>query len=106
MNIAISNDAQTPCLQVSGQLDRDALRQNFWQMKEAQTLGGANQIIVNLQHVSRIDTAGLAWLLNFARDSKRKQIVLRFKSIPQELVELARLSNADDILVNGGKNDK
>lgn len=55
-------------------------------------------ITVDLAAVDNIDSAGLALLLNYLRDAKHADVKVSFINIPDRLLSLAALSNADTLL--------
>ena len=54
-------------------------------------------ININLQQVGKIDSAGLALLIEWIRFSRAHQIELRFNNIPTQLTALAKLSYISEI---------
>ena len=54
--------------------------------------------LLDLSAVTRIDTAGLAWLLIVLEQAKRQRQEIYFTNIPQELFRLAKLSAVDTFL--------
>lgn len=88
-------------LNLSGNLDRDSLSKDFFQSlakSSAHSVNGAKQLLVSLKSVERVDTAGLAWLINIVRDGKAKNINVTFADVPDKLLHLADLSGAKEIL--------
>lgn len=88
-------------INVHGHLDRDTLSTNFWQQLTAQqreSLKGAGACTVNLNDVERVDSAGLAWLINAVRDTNQNGVSMVFKHMPEKLVKLAKISNVDSFL--------
>lgn len=88
-------------INVHGHLDRDTLSTNFWQQLTAQqreSLKGAGACKINLNDVERVDSAGLAWLINAVRDTNQNGVSMVFKHMPEKLVKLAKISNVDGFL--------
>lgn len=54
--------------------------------------------IVNLQQISRIDTAGLAWLFYILEQASITNCDLTFSNIPEKLNKLISLSGVDGFL--------
>jgi phospholipid transport system transporter-binding protein len=48
--------------------------------------------------VSNSDTAGLAWLMNFLKDSQQQNLHFELKNIPESLIKLAKISDVDSFL--------
>ncbi|MEW6997647.1 lipid asymmetry maintenance protein MlaB [Colwelliaceae bacterium BS250] len=57
-----------------------------------------SQQVLDLSKISKIDTAGLAWLLSLLEYALAQQIILTYSQAPEELVKLAKLSQVHDIL--------
>ena len=51
---------------------------------------------VNLQGVSIVDTAGLAWLLYLIECANKTKCQLTFAHMPDDLLKLAKLSAVDE----------
>ena len=58
---------------------------------------GCSAFVLDLQGVDRADSAGLALLLEWLRSCRRRQQDLYFRNLPQALVEIARVSNLDEV---------
>ena len=54
--------------------------------------------VIDLSAVSKIDTAGLAWLLSIVEQHKSISGTLHFTHLSGELVKLAQLSGVDTFL--------
>ncbi|NMH60461.1 STAS domain-containing protein [Alteromonas sp. MYP5] len=86
---------------VKGNLDRDVLNKNWWEMLDAKQ---RNQLISNqrcvfdLSSVERVDSAGLAWLVNAVRDGRKHGVALNLNDAPAKLVKLAKISEVDRLL--------
>jgi phospholipid transport system transporter-binding protein len=57
---------------------------------------------VDFAQVSQVDSAGLAWIINLIRDARAQQIPVTLTHIPDKLLHLAALSNADTLLTEQG----
>ncbi|GBL04888.1 lipid asymmetry maintenance protein MlaB [Glaciecola sp. KUL10] len=101
LNITIKTEpAQTEIL-VDGDLDQVSLRKDFWLMlstAEQQTVENSQHIVFCLEAVSHVDTAGLAWTINALADFSKHNINVSIKNLPEKLLNLAKLSNADSLL--------
>jgi len=58
-------------------------------------LKNSKAICINLKKVANADSAGLAFLLELVKQSKRYDTELAFKNIPHQLLTLATLSGLD-----------
>lgn len=57
-----------------------------------------NDIIIDLSSVTKVDTAGLAWLLSIVEKANVKHAELHFSHLSGELVKLAKLSGVDQFI--------
>lgn len=55
-------------------------------------------VVINLAQVSKVDTAGLAWLLSQVELSQANACQLSFDHLPSSLIKLAAMSAADGFL--------
>lgn len=60
--------------------------------------GGHSAIAVNLKGVSRVDSAGLALLLEWLRQARVGRRAMTFTALPEKLLAIARLSGVDGLL--------
>jgi phospholipid transport system transporter-binding protein len=59
---------------------------------------GEGVFTLDMSGVSHSDTAGLAWLMNFLKDSQQHNIHFEIKNIPESLIKLAKISDVDCFL--------
>jgi phospholipid transport system transporter-binding protein len=52
-------------------------------------------VTINLSHVVCTDSAGLALMIEWIKYTRQHRIQLRFKNIPEQLRNLAKLSGFD-----------
>ncbi|WP_421133664.1 STAS domain-containing protein [Alteromonas sp. A079] len=86
---------------VHGDLDQVTLSKNFWdEVTPAQRAKISTQdtLIIDLSDMSRIDSAGLAWLINAIRDGKQLGIQVTLRNIPDKLSKLAKISDVETLL--------
>ena len=57
-----------------------------------------DQLIIDCRQVSRSDSAGLALLIEWLRQAKRYQCQLSFRNLPQQLLDIARVSGVETLL--------
>jgi phospholipid transport system transporter-binding protein len=81
---------------LTGELTRKTVNSTF--EKKAALLISKDITLLDLSAVSRIDTAGLAWLLLVLEQAKKQLHDIHFINIPQELIKLAKLSAVDTFL--------
>jgi phospholipid transport system transporter-binding protein len=62
---------------------------------------GQSAVAVNLKDVSRVDSAGLALLLEWLRQAQSDQRKLTFTGLPEKMLAIARLSGVEGLLVDG-----
>lgn len=86
---------------IHGHLDRDTLSQNWWPSlasAKQQQLRQRGNCVMDLSEVERVDSAGLAWLINAVRDGRQQQVAITFKAVPEKLTKLAKISDAAGLL--------
>lgn len=57
--------------------------------------------VIDLSAVSGSDSAGLALLIEWLSVAKEAQRALRYENIPEQMQELARLCEVEDLLMRG-----
>jgi phospholipid transport system transporter-binding protein len=62
---------------------------------------GSPAISIDLGEVTRVDSAGLALLLEWLRWGSAEGRTIRFKALPEKLLAIARLSGVEEMLVTG-----
>jgi phospholipid transport system transporter-binding protein len=60
-------------------------------------LTGHKEITIDLGGVGNADSAGLALMLEWVKLSRSRKMSLRFRNIPQQLLNLAKLSGIDKL---------
>ena len=55
-------------------------------------------IQVDLAEVTRVDSAGLALMVEWLRESRRKGMGISFNNVPEQLQSMARICGLQDIL--------
>lgn len=101
MKLDLSQNAETVTVAIHGELDRETLTDNFWvglSSKEQAQIQQAKAVEIDLADVKRADTSGLAWLINALRDIPLAKEQVKIKHIPDKLLQLAKLSNADILI--------
>ncbi|MBT1452475.1 STAS domain-containing protein [Glaciecola sp. XM2] len=101
MKVVIKTVDQEVHVDVVGELNRTTLTKNFWDGCDAQqkkSIAGALRVEIDLNKIEHADTSGLAWLLNAIRDIPLENEKISVCNIPQKLLDLAKLSNADELL--------
>lgn len=61
-------------------------------------LSAEEQICVDLKQVQRSDSAGLALLVEWMRAAKRLGKPVQFLNMPQQMLDIARVSSLDQVL--------
>lgn len=93
-NISITLNQNTICLQ--GELTRHTLTQVT--KKTVKSLLVQTSALVDLQQVSKVDTAGLAWLFYLLEQAQLANCQLRFANLPIKLDNLINLSGVEGFL--------
>jgi phospholipid transport system transporter-binding protein len=81
-------------------LEGELTRQTVMQIskKSIKQLLAQQSSIVDLEKVSRIDTAGLAWLFYLLEQANASRCQLTFSNIPAKLTKLISLSGVEGFL--------
>jgi phospholipid transport system transporter-binding protein len=64
-------------------------------LKSFSFLKGAKEVTIDLGRVSSTDSAGLALMIEWIKYSRHNRTQLSFKNIPEQLLNLAKLSGFD-----------
>lgn len=64
----------------------------------AKIVESTDEIMLDLQGVTRTDSAGLALLIDWMRFSHQEHKRIVFKNIPSQMLAVAKVSELDDIL--------
>ncbi len=65
-------------------------------------LGEGSLATFDLQGVSRTDSAGLALLVDWLREARRRGVRLRYSNIPRQMLAMAATSNLEHLLDRRG----
>jgi phospholipid transport system transporter-binding protein len=89
--------AKTGDYELSGSLDFASvpalLKQGYdW-------LGSASQVRIDLSGVTHCNSAAIGLLLEWLRQARLRKTALRFHEIPAPLLEIARASEVQDLLI-------
>jgi phospholipid transport system transporter-binding protein len=60
---------------------------------------GQNAVVVDLGAVTKVDSAGLALLLEWLRHARREGCTVTYTGLPDKLVAIAKLSGVEAMLV-------
>jgi phospholipid transport system transporter-binding protein len=66
-----------------------------------QAFAGLPAVTVDLGQVTRVDSAGLALLLEWLRLGRAESRATRFTALPDKLLAIARLTGVDGLLTEG-----
>ena len=92
----ISLNITTTAVELSGELTRHSITQIT--QKSLKTLFLPPSTTLDLAKITRIDTAGLAWLFYLLEQASLDNCQLSFANIPTKLKKLIRLSGVDGFL--------
>ena len=85
-------------LTIAGACTNVNIRQNIAKLHPE--VLASSPLTVDLSHVTHVDSAGLAWLINLKRDANACKVEVIFSQIPDNLRDLAALSNAESLLTS------
>ena len=92
VNLSLLNDKAF----LSGELTRQTI--SFIADNSIKALLNNKKTVLSLQGVSKIDTAGLAWLFELLEKNQRQQSLLLFTDLPSQLNKLITLSGVEGLL--------
>ncbi len=81
---------------ISGALTRATITRAF--DKKYRQLVDDKEVIIDLAKVSKIDTAGLAWILMLVELAAQNTCKITLINLPEDLLKLAKLSAVDTLL--------
>lgn len=81
---------------ISGMLTRATITRNF--DKKYRKIVSDKKIIIDLANVSKVDTAGLAWLLMLVERAGKNACQITLTNLSEDLLKLAKLSAVDTLL--------
>jgi phospholipid transport system transporter-binding protein len=86
---------------LQGDLNRNTIAKSDALATLAQSIQNNSSVhapTLDMLGVSNSDTAGLAWLMNFLKDSQQQNLHFELKNIPESLIKLAKISDVDSFL--------
>ncbi len=89
-------DGQT--LNISGDLDRQTVPDLLPQLEARLQQHAGKQVCINLQGVTRSDSAGLALLVECRRLMRLQQGSVCFEDLPEQMQHMAQISGLTDFL--------
>jgi len=66
--------------------------------KGASLLWQSDHVTLDLEGVTRTDSAGLALLIEWVREAKRKGKTIQFRNMPQQMMAIAQVVGLDSLL--------
>ncbi len=85
-------------LNISGDLDRETVPDLLPRLAAHLAQHAGEQICINLQDVTRSDSAGLALLVECRRLARLQQGRLCFEALPEQMQHMAQISGLSDFL--------
>ncbi|WP_340678039.1 STAS domain-containing protein [Paraglaciecola sp.] len=84
---------------LSGELNRSNVNSN-WPSSVADIKQAASQqsVVLDLKGITKVDTTGLAWLMNILRDCRSQNIQFTLDNVPETLINLAKISDVEGFL--------
>jgi len=92
----LAEEGQT--LAISGDLDRETVPDLLPQLEARLQQHTGKQLCINLQGVTRSDSAGLALLVECRRLMHLQQGSLRFEALPEQMQHMAQISGLTGFL--------
>lgn len=71
---------------------------SVWRDANALIQGATQNLVIDLQEVTRTDSAGLALLLEWMTLAHKKELQIHFRNLPSQLWEIAKVSDLEDVI--------
>lgn len=81
---------------LKGKLTVDTVVQTLSQTKPL--ISYDTSLTIHFEHIENCDSAGLAFVTAILREAKRKRTNLSFANVPQQMLDLSRVSGLDRLL--------
>ena len=102
VDTAINDNKLQPCddgsLSLSGCISHQTVPDLLKQSKKLFDDNSRAEIIIDLKQVSRSDSSGVALLIEWMRQASKGSKTIRFLNIPEQMLEIAKVSGVDKIL--------
>ncbi|SJN57716.1 hypothetical protein VR7878_02459 [Vibrio ruber DSM 16370] len=85
-------------IELSGALDRETVPK-LWQFLQ-NWQPTHEQIMLSLENVARVDSAGMVLLLHLIEHAKKRNCHIMLSFVPEQLHMLFQLSNVDSLVTN------
>jgi len=83
---------------VSGPLTFDTVTELY--RSSAPWFAGKPELVVDCSGVTRIDSAGLALMVEWLRQARDTKCALRFRNLPEQVLTLVRINGLQDVIRN------
>jgi phospholipid transport system transporter-binding protein len=74
--------------------------------RSAEAFSQRSELVFDLSAVRRVDSAGLALLLDWLRRARELDVALRYVNLPEQMLAIARLVHVDNILARAAKTER
>ena len=102
MSTVINDNNLQPCddgsMSLSGSLSHQTVPNLLKQSKRLFDNNSHAEIVIDLKQVSRSDSSGVALLIEWMRQASSRNKTIRFLNIPEQMLEIAKVSGVDKIL--------
>ena len=93
--MSASLEQTTEGFRVTGSLDFDSVPRLYARNAE---LLSAGRLTLDLSGVERANSAGVALLLEWRREARRRGVELTLRGVPETVMRVARLSGVEELL--------
>ncbi len=94
--IATAEDGR---LAISGDLTFETV--STLRERGVELLGREGDVTLDLNAVTRADSAGLALMIEWLKQAKRRDATLQVVNMPEQMLAIARMSKLDEVLLAG-----
>lgn len=96
MTLEVLSDQQG-IYQLKGSMTLDTVME-AWPGLPALWGTSAQPVELDFSQVCKIDTAGLAWIIQLLKQARPYKSGLKFKNVPDSLIKLAKISDLEGVL--------
>lgn len=82
---------------VEGELSKVTVP-GVWRESKGLLQAATDNLVFDLQAVTRTDSAGLALILEWMTIARKKNLQIHFRNLPAQLWEIAKVSDLDEII--------
>jgi len=83
--------------QIKGELNANTVP-GLWRAASELVKGASQDLVFDLQAVTRSDSAGLALLIEWMRQAQEKNLQIQFRNLPAQMWAIAKVSDLENVI--------